>query len=213
MDFNAFNGGGAPASMGASSNGGVVSLSKGQKVSLSKMAPSLKKCLIGLGWDTNRYSGGYDFDLDASVFLCDANGRAQPNNFIFYNNLIGPNGSVQHMGDNLTGEGEGDDEQIKIDLDLIPDYISKIAITVTIHEADIRRQNFGLVENSYIRLVDDTNGKEVLRFNLGEDFSVETALVVAEIYRKDNGWSFNAIGSGFSGGLKALCANYGIQAE
>ena len=213
MDFNAFNGGGAPASMGASSNGGVVSLTKGQKVSLSKMAPALKKALVGLGWDTNKYSGGFDFDLDASAFLCDTNGRSRPEFFIFYNNLIGPNNCVQHMGDNLTGEGEGDDEQIMIDLERVPNTINKIAITVTIHEADIRHQNFGMVENSYIRLVDANTDKEVLRFNLGEDFSVETALVVAELYRKDNGWSFNAIGSGFSGGLKALCANYGIQAE
>ena len=177
------------------------------------MAPALKKVLIGLGWDTNRYSGGFDFDLDASAFLCGPNNRSRPDWFIFYNNLVGPNGSVQQMGDNLTGAGEGDDEQIKIDLEAVPAEIEKIAITVTIHEADVRNQNFGLVENAFIRLVDDVTGQEILRYDLGEDFSVETALVVAEIYRKNGEWRFNAIGAGFSGGLKALCANYGIQAE
>ena len=206
-----FGGDFAPPPMGSSN--GVVSLSKGQKVSLSKVAPSLKTAMIGLGWDVNRYDGGYDFDLDASAFLCDANGKSRPEWFIFYNNLRGINDCVVHQGDNLTGSGNGDDEQIMIDFSKIPDAISKIAITVTIHEADKRRQNFGNVDNAFIRLVNTDTDTEILRYNLGEDFSVETAIVVAEFYRYNGEWKFNAVGSGFAGGLKALCANYGIQAE
>lgn len=195
------------------SNAGVVTLSKGQKVSLSKVAPSMKKIMVGLGWDTNRYDGGADFDLDASAFLCDNNGKSIPEYFIFYNNLTGPNECVKHMGDNRTGDGEGDDEQIFIDLDKIPDNIARVAITVTIFEADRRDQRFGQVSNSYIRLVNDDTGSEVLRFELGEDYSSETALVVAELYRHNGEWKFDPVGAGFSGGLQALCKNYGIDAE
>lgn len=189
-----------------------ISLQKGQKVDLTKGNPSLKHVLVGLGWDVNRYDGGFAFDLDASAFLLGANGQT-PNTdaFIFYGNLKHPSGAVEHMGDNLTGEGDGDDEQIMVDLTKIPDSIEKIAFTVTIYEAEQRRQNFGQVDNSYIRIVDNDTGKELIRYDLGEDFSIETAIVVGEIYRHGGGWKFNAVGSGFQGGLAALCANYGIE--
>ncbi|HJF52060.1 TerD family protein [Butyricicoccus pullicaecorum] len=189
-----------------------ISLQKGQKVDLTKGNPSLKHVLVGLGWDVNRYDGGFAFDLDASAFLLGANGQT-PNTdaFIFYGNLKHPSGAVEHMGDNLTGEGDGDDEQILVDLTKIPDSIEKIAFTVTIYEAEQRRQNFGQVDNSFIRIVDNDTGKELIRYDLGEDFSIETAIVVGEIYRHGGGWKFNAVGSGFQGGLAALCANYGIE--
>lgn len=193
--------------------GGVINLSKGAKVNLSKEAPGLKKIMFGLGWDCNRYSGASDFDLDASCFLVNAMGRTTADGFIFYNNLVGPNKCVIHQGDNRTGEGEGDDEQIYIDLDLIPENIDKIAITVTIDAADQRHQNFGMVSNAYCRLVNSETDKEEIRFNLGEDFSVETAIVVGEVYRHNGDWKFNAVGQGFSGGLLALCRNYGLDAE
>lgn len=205
--------------IGAGSNettqptGGVINLSKGAKINLSKETPGLKKIMIGLGWDTNKYSGAADFDLDASVFLVDSNGKTDSTGFIFYNNLNGPNNSVVHQGDNRTGEGEGDDEQIYIDLDLVPANIEKIAITVTIDAADERKQNFGMVENAFCRLVNDETGSEQVHFDLGEDFSVETAIVVGEVYRHNGEWKFTAVGQGFSGGLLALCRNYGLDAE
>jgi Uncharacterized proteins involved in stress response, homologs of TerZ and putative cAMP-binding protein CABP1 len=189
-----------------------ISLQKGQKIDLTKGNPSLKKIIVGLGWDTNKYSGGFDFDLDASAFLLDKNGRAGGSeDFIFYNNLVGGNGSVKHTGDNLTGDGEGDDEQIKIDLSLIPVHVEKVAITVTIHEAIPRGQNFGQVSNAFVRVVNEINEQEIMRYDLGEDFSIETALVVCELYRHQGEWKFNAVGSGFSGGLAALCTNYGLD--
>ncbi|SFB10770.1 tellurium resistance protein TerD [Acetitomaculum ruminis DSM 5522] len=188
-----------------------ISLQKGQKVDLTKGNPSLSKILVGLGWDVNQYDGGFDFDLDASAFLVGADGKAQPQDFIFYSNLKHTSGAVEHMGDNLTGEGEGDDEQIKVDLSLIPSNIEKVAFTVTIYDADKRKQNFGQVNNAYIRIVDETTDTELIRYDLGEDFSIETAVVVGEIYKHNGEWKFNAIGSGFQGGLAALCANYGIE--
>lgn len=190
----------------------VISLQKGQKIDLTKGDPSLKQIIVGLGWDTNKYSGGYDFDLDASAFLLDKNDRAGGiEDFIYYNNLVGGNGSVKHTGDNLTGEGEGDDEQIKIDLSLVPAHVEKVAITVTIHEAISRGQNFGQVSNAYVRVVNEMNEQEILRYDLGEDFSIETALVVCELYRHQGEWKFNAVGNGFSGGLAALCTNFGLE--
>lgn len=192
----------------------VISLSKGQKVDLTKGNPNLTKLIVGLGWDTNKYSGGKDFDLDAAAFLLRAGGKAKDiQDFVFYNNLRGGNGSVIHTGDNLTGEGDGDDEQIKIDLTKVPVDIEKIAITITIHEADVRNQNFGQVSNSFVRVVDENTNQEVLRYDLGEDFSVETAIVLCEIYRYQGEWKFAAVGSGFSGGLRALCNNFGLQAN
>ena len=209
MILGANNGGTAPMAPA----GGVINLSKGAKVNLSKEAPGLKKIMFGLGWDCNKYSGAADFDLDASCFLVNAMGRTTADGFIFYNNLIGPDKCVVHQGDNRTGEGDGDDEQIYIDLDLIPDNIDKIAITVTIDAADTRGQNFGMVSNAYCRLVNTETDAEQIRFNLGEDFSVETDIVVGEVYRHNGDWKFNAVGQGFSGGLLALCRNYGLDAE
>ena len=189
----------------------VVSLKKGQRTELTKTNPSLKKLLIGLGWDTNKYDGGFNFDLDAAAFLLGANGKVtKETDFIFYNNPVHDSESVEHLGDNLTGAGDGDDEQIRIDLSKMPNNIAKVAFTVTIHEAEERSQNFGQVSNAFIRIVDETSGKEIIRYDLGEDFSSETAIVVAEIYRYKSEWKFNAVGAGFSGGLAALCNNFGI---
>ena len=192
----------------------AVSLQKGQRVDLTKDRPSLKNVLIGLGWDINHYDGETDFDLDASAFMTKANGKVgNENDFIFYGNLNHVSGSVQHMGDNRTGEGDGDDEVIKVQLDKIPSDYDTISFTVTIYEAEKRLQNFGMVENAYVRLIDEDTGEELVRFDLTEDFSTETALVVAEIYKRDGQWKFAAIGSGYDGGLKALCKEYGIDAE
>ena len=190
----------------------AISLQKGQKVDLTKGNPSLKKILIGLGWDVNKYDGGFDFDLDAAAFLLGANGKVSSDeDFVFYNNLKHKSGSVEHMGDNLTGEGEGDDEEIRVDLSKVPANVDKIDFTVTIYDADARKQKFGQVSNAYIRVVDETTGKEIIRYDLGEDFSIETAVVVGEIYRNRGEWKFNAIGAGFSGGLAALGRNYGVN--
>ena len=190
----------------------AVSLKKGQKVDLTKTNPGLKNILIGLGWDTNKYDGGADFDLDASVFLLGGNGKvASDDDFIFYGNLKHTSGSVEHLGDNLTGAGEGDDEEIKIDLSKVPANVEKIDFTVTIYEADERKQNFGQVENAFIRVVNAETNEELIRYDLGEDFSIETAVVIGELYRNKGEWKFNAIGSGFSGGLAALGTNYGVN--
>ncbi len=191
----------------------AVNLTKGQKVDLTKGRAGLTKLLIGLGWDTNKYDGGAAFDLDAEAFLLNANGKTtNDGDFVFYGNLKHTCGGVEHLGDNLTGEGEGDDEQIRVDLSKIPAGIEKIDFTVTIYEAQERRQNFGQVCNAFIRVVDEVSNKELIRFDLSEDFSVETAVVVAEIYRNKGEWKFNAIGSGFRGGLSALCRSYGVNA-
>jgi len=190
----------------------AVSLQKGQKVDLTKGNPNLKKVMVGLGWDTNKYDGGKDFDLDAAAFLLGENGKVSNDmDFIFYNNLKGAQGSVTHMGDNLTGEGEGDDEQVQVELDKVPASIHKIAFTVTIHDAEQRGQNFGMVSNAFIRIVNEETGQELIRYDLGEDFSMETAIVVGELYRHSGEWKFNAIGSGFKGGLEALCRNFGVN--
>ncbi|MCI4169742.1 TerD family protein [Bacillus spizizenii] len=190
----------------------AIQLSKGQRIDLTKTNPGLAKAVIGLGWDTNKYSGGHDFDLDASAFLVDAHDNCVNDlDFVFYNNLEHPSGGVIHTGDNRTGEGDGDDEQIIVDFSKIPAHIEKIGITVTIHDAEARSQNFGQVSNAFVRVVDEETQNELLRFDLGEDFSIETAVVVCELYRHVGEWKFNAIGSGFSGGLAALCRNYGLQ--
>ena len=191
-----------------------ISLKKGQKVSLSKDNPGLSRVVVGLGWDVNAFDTGGDFDLDTAAFLLGDNGRVtRAEDFVFYGNLRHPSGAVEHLGDNLTGAGDGDDEQIKIDLARVPENISHIAFTVTIYEADERRQNFGQVANAFIRIVDEAKGQEILRYDLGEDFSIETAAVFGELYRHNGEWKFNAIGSGYQGGLAALCANYGVDVE
>lgn len=190
-----------------------INLSKGQKVSLTKGNPGLTKVLVGLGWDVNQFDSGGSFDLDAAAFLLTDSGKtSNEKDFVFYGNLQHPSGAVIHQGDNLTGEGDGDDEQITVDLSLVPQNISRIAFTVTIYDAENRHQNFGMVSNSYIRICDGVTGNEIIRYDLGEDYSIETAVVVGELYRHNNEWKFNAIGSGYQGGLAALCASYGIDA-
>ena len=190
-----------------------INLAKGQKVDLTKTNPGLKSIMVGLGWDVNAFDSGSAFDLDASAFMAGENGKCPTEKeFIFYGNLEHPSGSVTHMGDNLTGEGEGDDEQIKIDLSKIPSNITKIAFTVTIYDAENRNQNFGQVSNAFIRIVNNETNEELIRYDLGEDFSIETAVVVGELYKNNGEWKFNAIGSGFQGGLASLCGYYGIDA-
>ena len=192
----------------------AINLTKGQKIDLTKGNPSLKNIMVGLGWDVNEFDGGADFYLDASAFALGANAKCPTDqDFVFYGNLKHTSGDIEHMGDNLTGEGDGDDEQILVDLSMIPANIEKIAFTVTIYDADRRRQNFGQVSNSYIRIVDESTGTEIIHYDLGEDFSIETAIVVGELYKYNGNWKFNAIGGGFRGGLAALCAHYGIDAK
>lgn len=189
-----------------------INLSKGQKVDLTKGNPSLKSIMVGLGWDVNAFDSGADFDLDAAAFMLADNGKCPTEKeFVFYGNLTHTSESIKHMGDNLTGEGDGDDEQILVELSKIPANVSRVAFTVTIYDAEIRRQNFGQVSNAYIRIVDEATGTELIHYDLGEDFSIETAVVVGELYRHNGEWKFNAIGSGFQGGLAALCGHYGIE--
>ncbi|MBQ3033080.1 MAG: TerD family protein [Deferribacterales bacterium] len=190
----------------------AINLVKGERASLDS---SMKWALVGLGWDTNKYEGGHDFDLDASAFLLGANGKIRnESDFVFYNNTKHPSGAVIHTGDNLTGEGDGDDEVIIINFSKIPSDVKKIAICVTIHDAEARKQNFGQVSNAYIRIAkmaneNDMNGESVLKFDLEEEFSIETALIVAEIYNKDGEWKFNAVAAGYQGGLAAIVKSFG----
>lgn len=189
----------------------AISLSKGGNLSLSKTDPTLTKLLIGLGWD-ERVTSGQDFDLDASAFLLTGTGKVRgDHDFIFYNQLKSVDGAVEHTGDNRTGLGDGDDEIIKVDLTRIAPDIDKIAITVTIHDAQLRNQNFGQVANAFIRVVNEQTGAEVVRFDLAEDYSVETAMVFGEVYRHNGEWKFRAVGQGYSGGLAAMCHQYGIH--
>ncbi|MDF5988898.1 TerD family protein [Pseudomonas aeruginosa] len=188
---------------------GTVS-AKGGNLSLSKEAPGLTKILVGLGWDP-RSTDGTQFDLDASAFLLNASGKVRGDaDFIFYNQLKSPDGSVEHTGDNRDGAGDGDDEAIKVDLSRVPVDVDKIAFTVTIHDAENRRQNFGQVGNSFIRIVNETNGSEIVRYDLAEDASTETAMIFAELYRHNSEWKFRAVGQGYAGGLKALANGYGL---
>ena len=189
----------------------AVYLTKGQWVSLEKISPGLSEVFVGLGWDVKATDTGSDFDLDSSLFLLGANEKLiSDNHFIFYNNLTSPDPdkSVQHLGDNLTGVGEGDDEVIKINLKKVPNDVQKILVTVTIHEAQQRHQNFGQVQNAFVRLVNAQTQQEAVRYDLVEDYSIETALIMAELYRKDGEWRLNAVGSGYQGGLQALLDRY-----
>ncbi|MBA4115366.1 MAG: TerD family protein [Rubrobacter sp.] len=188
-----------------------VSLSKGGNVSLSKEAPGLKDIVIGLGWDT-RSTDGSAFDLDASMFMVKADEKVRNDgDFIFYNNKKSADGSVEHLGDNTTGEGEGDDEQIKVKLDGVPQDVAKLSVGVTIHDAETRSQNFGMVSNAFIRVVNGSDNSEIARYDLSEDASTETAMLFGEVYRKDNEWKFKAIGQGFAGGLGPMARNYGVS--
>ena len=189
----------------------ALSLSKGGNLSLTKEAPGMTKVLVGLGWDA-RSTDGQDFDLDASAFLLKADGKVRAeSDFIFYNQLKSVDGSVEHTGDNRTGEGDGDDEAIKVDLSKVPADIDRIAFTVTIHEAEARKQSFGQVRNAFIRIVNQDNNNEVARYDLAEDASTETAMIFAELYRNGTEWKFRAVGQGFKGGLKPLAESYGLK--
>ncbi|MDO8330715.1 MAG: TerD family protein [Fluviicoccus sp.] len=188
-----------------------ISLSKGGNLSLSKADPGLTKLLVGLGWD-ERATDGVDFDLDASAFLLSASGKVRSDaDFIFYNQLRSPDGSVEHTGDNRSGAGDGDDEAVKIDLSLIPADVDKVVFTVTIHDAEARRQNFGQVNNASIRVVNQLTNAEIVRYDLAEDYSTETAMVFGELYRNGSEWKFRAVGQGYKGGLSAMCRQYGLN--
>ena len=189
----------------------AISLTKGQNISLSKTDPSLKNVLVGLGWDA-RSTDGQDFDLDASVFMATENGKVPSDrHFIFYNQLVSPCGGVEHTGDNLTGDGDGDDESVIVHLDKVESNIKSLFITVTIHDAEARRQNFGQVSNAFVRIVNNDTSDEIVRFDLSEDYSTETAMVFGEIYRHNGEWKFRAIGQGYTGGLYSLCQQYGVN--
>lgn len=191
----------------------ALSLSKGQNISLSKEAPGLTKVLVGLGWD-ERQTDGQDFDLDASLFLLNNAGKCRSDaDFIFYNQMNSPCGSVSHTGDNRTGEGDGDDEAMKVDLSKVPADVQTLAVTVTIHDYETRRQSFGQVANAFIRIVNDETGAEVVRYDLTEDYSIETAMVFGELYRHNNEWKFRAVGQGYAGGLGAMASQYGLSAS
>lgn len=189
----------------------AVSLSKGGNVSLSKEAPGLSAVTVGLGWDV-RVTDGADFDLDASVFLVGENGKVGSDSaFIFYNNKKSPCGSVEHLGDNRTGAGDGDDEQVNVALSKVPLEIKKLVFAVTIHEAEGRKQNFGQVSNAFIRVINQADGKELARYDLAEDAATETAMIFGEVYRHNDEWKFKAIGQGFAGGLGPLAAAHGVN--
>lgn len=188
-----------------------VSLTKGGNVDLRKIAPDLKKILIGLGWDA-RATDGAPFDLDASLFMLKEDGKVRgDSDFIFYNNLKSTDGSVEHTGDNLVGDAEGDDEVIKVDLNKVPAEVTKLVVGVTIHEADLRRQNFGMVGSAFIRIVNQENNQEIARYDLSEDASTETAMLFGEVYRHSGAWKFKAIGQGFGGGLGPMAKSYGVN--
>ena len=189
-----------------------VSLAKGGNVSLTKMAPSLTAVSVGLGWDV-RTTTGADFDLDASALLCGADGRVlDDKHFVFFNNLTSPDGSVEHTGDNLTGEGEGDDESINVNLATVPAQVAKIVFPVSIYDAPARSQSFGQVTNAFIRVVDRSTGTELTRYDLTEDASTETAMLFGELYRNNNEWKFRAVGQGYNGGLGPLARSLGVNA-
>ncbi|WP_339479857.1 MULTISPECIES: TerD family protein [unclassified Pseudomonas] len=189
----------------------ALTLQKGGNLSLSKTDPSLTRLIVGLGWDP-RATDGTEFDLDASAFLLSAAGKVRgEQDFIFYNQLKSVDGSVEHTGDNRTGAGDGDDEVIKVDLSRVPAEIDKISFTVTIHDADARKQNFGQVGGAFIRIVNEVSGAEVVRYDLAEDASTETAMIFAELYRNGNEWKFRAIGQGYAGGLKSVANSFGMN--
>lgn len=189
----------------------AVSLSKGGNVSLSKEAPTMSVAMAGLGWDA-RATDGSAFDLDASVFMVDEAGKVISDaHFIFFNNANSPCGSIEHQGDNLTGAGDGDDEQIKIHFSKVPADVKKLVVAVTIHDADQRKQNFGQVNNAFMRIINNDDNVEIARFDLSEDASTETAMIFGELYHHNEEWKFKAVGQGFSGGLAALASQHGVN--
>jgi tellurium resistance protein TerD len=188
-----------------------VSLSKGGNVSLSKEAPGLQAVLVGLGWDV-RTTTGADFDLDASALILGTSGKIlSDQHFVFFNNLTSPDGSVEHTGDNLTGEGEGDDEAIKVNLVAVPADVDKIVIAVSIYDADARQQSFGQVRNAFIRVVNQADNRELTRYDLSEDASTETAMIFGELYRSGDEWKFRAVGQGYSSGLRGIAQDFGVN--
>ncbi|MEU6341318.1 TerD family protein [Streptomyces sp. NPDC046977] len=188
-----------------------VSLSKGGNVSLTKEAPGLTAVTVGLGWDV-RTTTGTDFDLDASALLVDADSKVvSDKHFIFFNNLKSPEGSVEHTGDNLTGEGEGDDEQVKVNLVTVPAEVSKIVFPVSIYDAESRQQSFGQVRNAFIRVVNQADNNELARYDLTEDASTETAMVFGELYRNGAEWKFRAVGQGYASGLRGIAQDFGVN--
>ena len=188
-----------------------VSLTKGGNVSLTKQAPGLTAVIVGLGWEP-RTTAGADFDLDASALMLNSSGKIiSDNHFIFFNNLKSPDGSVEHTGDNLTGDGEGDDEQIKVNLAAVPPECDKINFPVSIYEAETRGQNFGQVRNAFIRVVNQADGAELTRYDLSEDASTETAMVFGELYRNGAEWKFRAIGQGYASGLRGIATDFGVN--
>lgn len=191
----------------------AISLQKGGNISLTKTSPNLENVLIGLGWDA-RSTSGDDFDLDASIFMVGANGKVRTDaDFIFYGQLRSGCGSVEHTGDNRTGDADGDDEAIRVVLGKVPAEITRLVVAVTIHEAEARRQNFGMVHNAYIRVVNSDNGTELARFDLTEDASVETAMIFGEVYRHNGEWKLRAVGQGYAGGLRALAVSHGVDIQ
>src|SRR5256885_8207148 len=189
-----------------------VSLSKGGIVSLTKEAPGLTAVLVGLGWDA-RTTTGADFDLDASALMVNPSGKIlSDSHFIFFNNLTSPDGSVEHTGDNLTGEGEGDDEVIKVNLAGVPGEVDRIVVTVSIYDAEGRQQSFGQVRNAFIRVVNQDDNKEITRYDLSEDASTETAMIFGELYRSGTEWKFRAVGQGYSSGLSGIARDFGVNA-
>lgn len=190
-----------------------ISLSKGGNINLAKTAPGLEKIHVGLGWDP-RTTDGSEFDLDASVLVCDDDGKVLGDEwFVFYNNLTSPDGSVQHQGDNRDGEGEGDDEEIHIDLANLSPNAGKIVFVVSIHDAGARQQNFGQVAGSFIRIVNLADNAELARYDLGEDYATEVSMNFGELYRHNGEWKFRAVGQGYSGGLASVLADYGLNAS
>jgi tellurium resistance protein TerD len=188
-----------------------VSLSKGGNVSLTKEAPGLQAVLVGLGWDV-RTTTGADFDLDASALMIGSSGKIlSDQHFVFFNNLTSPDGSVEHTGDNLTGEGEGDDEVIKVNLAAVPAEVDKIVVTVSIYDADARQQSFGQVRNAFIRVVNQADNREITRYDLSEDASTETAMIFGELYRNNAEWKFRAVGQGYSSGLRGIAQDFGVN--
>ncbi|MER8785463.1 TerD family protein [Mesorhizobium sp. M0808] len=189
----------------------AVSLTKGSNVSLSKEAPGLTNAIVGLGWDP-RATDGAEFDLDASVFIVGESGKVRnDSDFVFYNNKLGADGSIEHTGDNRSGAGEGDDEQVKIDLKKVPADVKRLVFAVTIHDADARKQNFGQVGNAFMRVINASGEVEIARYDLSEDYSIETALIFGEVYRNGEEWKFKAVGQGFAGGLAALAKEHGVN--
>jgi len=189
----------------------AVSLSKGGNVSLSKEAPGLKAIVVGLGWDT-RSTDGSDFDLDASIFILGENGKVRSDaDFVFYNNAKSSDGAVEHTGDNRTGEGDGDDEQVKMNLETMPADVQRLVVAVTIHEGEARKQNFGMVQNAFVRVLNQDGDAEITRYDLSEDYSTETALIFGEVYRNKDEWKFKAVGQGYGGGLASLAKDHGIN--